>query len=280
MVPVLKIKQIEKKKILDVIEKISQLFNEKKNYRKQKNEINSKILINKQIIEEIKRRRDEGYSMYKDQMTNLNEGVTKKTSLVKQFQKKFSEVEIFIQRECQNEDHVKKYGKWKTFTIIPFMKKNEDILKKKCFFEEYVNNRKKEIEILEEENKNLKLDSKEPKDEIINNNKIIENNLVDNLHIIDEYCDKNIYINNKEIELMKCRSNIISYSNLNKSIIPTFKNKNPIKNLDVHINLFDQKEKNNEIIEDTQELAPPEDDNWFDAGGEGNISDIEKDKEQ
>ena len=83
MVPVLKIKQIEKKKILDVIEKISQLFNEKKNYRKQKNEINSKILINKQIIEEIKRRRDEGYSMYKDQMTNLNEGVTKKTSLVK-----------------------------------------------------------------------------------------------------------------------------------------------------------------------------------------------------
>ena len=123
MLPVLELKQNERNKLISNINKITNYFNEKKNCRKKKNEINSKMLINKQIIEEIKRRRDEGYLMYKDQMTNLSDSVTKKTSLVKQFQKKFSEVEIFIQRECQTEDHIEQYGKWKTFTVIPFMKK-------------------------------------------------------------------------------------------------------------------------------------------------------------
>ena len=152
MIPILHLKQVQKKKLITSIKTITNYFNEKKSYRKKKNEINSKMLINKQIIEEIKRRRDEGYLMYKDQMTNLSESVTKKTSLVKQFQKKFSEVEIFIQRESQTEEHIEKYGKWKTFTVIPFMKRNEDILKKKCFYEEEVNKRKKEIENLEKEN--------------------------------------------------------------------------------------------------------------------------------
>ena len=253
--------------------KILNYFNEKKKIRKKINEINSKMLINKQIIEEIKRRRDEGYLMYKDQISNLSESVTKKTSLVKQFQKKFSEVEIFIQRECQTEEHVEKYGKWKTFTVIPFMKKNEDILKKKCFYEEQVNNKKKNIENLENENNSLK-----EKDKNINNKIIEENSEMNN---INECYDKIIELNKKKVELMKCRLNIISDINFKKSIIPTFKSKNPISNLDIDINLFDPKEeeKKNEIEEDDQELAPPEDDNWIDPENEGNISDIEKEKE-
>ena len=133
MVPVLELKQNEKNKLISNINKISNFFNEKKKIRKKIKEINSKMLINKQIIEEIKRRRDEGYLMYKDQMSNLSESVIKKSSIVKQFQKKFSEVEIFIQRECQNDENIEQYGKWKTFTVIPFMKKNEDILKKNVF---------------------------------------------------------------------------------------------------------------------------------------------------
>ncbi len=156
MIPLLQLNQTQKNKLIASIKKITNYFNDKKAYRKKKNEINSKMLINKQIIEEIKRRRDEGYLMYKEQMTNLSESVTKKTSLVKQFQKKFSEVEIFIQRESQTEEHIDKYGKWKTFTVIPFMKRNEDILKKKCFYEEEINKRKKEIKNLEKENEVLK----------------------------------------------------------------------------------------------------------------------------
>ena len=281
MLPILELKQNEKNKLIANITKISNFFNEKKNYRKKKNEINSKMLINKQIIEEIKRRRDEGYLMYKDQMTNLSESVSKKTSLVKQFQKKFSEVEIFIQRECQTEDHIEKYGKWKTFTVIPFMKKNEDILKKKCFYEEEVNNKKKDIENLEKENELLREQIEKNKNINLNNNNIIINDDKDKINKINEYYDKVLSLNKKEIELMKCRRNIISDVNFKKSIIPTFKSKNPISNLDIDINLFDPKEeeKNNENEDEGQELAPPVNVNWFDPEKEENISDIEKEKE-
>ena len=283
MLPVLELSQNEKNKLSSIISKISDYFKEKKKYRKIKAEINSKMLINKQIIEEIKRRRDEGYLMYKEQISNLS--VIKKTNLVKQFQKKFSEVEIFIQRECQTEEHIDKYGKWKTFTIIPFMRKNEDILKKKCFYEDKVNNRNKDIDNTQKENVGLK----EKKEKINNNNNINvinenNNDENENKNKVKEYYEKLIELNNKKIELMKCRLNIISDINFKKSIIPTFKSKNPISNLDVNLNLIDYKEKeakeekddNLEIEDDGMEIAPPEEDNWTDPINEGNISDIEK----
>ena len=269
MIPLLHLKQTQKKKLISSLKNIMNYFNEKKNNRKKKTEISSKILINKQIIEEIKRRRDEGYLMYKDQMTNLSENVTKKTSLVKQFQKKFSEVEIFIQRESQTEEHIEKYGKWKTFTVIPFMKRNEDILKKKCFYEEEINKKKKDIQNLEKENGILK-DNKEINN--INNINITEKD-------IKNYYDKVIDINKKENELMKCYLNIISENNFKKEIIPTFKSKNPISNLDINVKLFEPKETPKIQIEDQiQELAPPVEDNWLDPENEGNISDIEQEK--
>ena len=269
MIPLLHLKQAQKKKLISSLKNIMNYFNEKKNNRKKKTEISSKILINKQIIEEIKRRRDEGYLMYKDQMTNLSENVTKKTSLVKQFQKKFSEVEIFIQRESQTEEHIEKYGKWKTFTVIPFMKRNEDILKKKCFYEEEINKKKKDIQNLEKENGILK-DNKELNN--INNINITEKD-------IKNYYDKVIDINKKENELMKCYLNIISENNFKKEIIPTFKSKNHISNLDINVKLFEPKETPKIQIEDQiQELAPPEEDNWLDPEKEGNISDIEQEK--
>ena len=267
MIPLLKLKESEKNKLITSIKKITNYFNEKKNYRKKKNEINSKMLINKQIIEEIKRRRDEGYLMYKEQMTNLSESVTKKTSLVKQFQKKFSEVEIFIQRESQTEEHIDKYGKWKTFTVIPFMKRNEDILKKKCFYEEEVNKKKTEIENLEKENAKLK------------DKNAIKINLNDNNNMIKEYYEKMIDINKKENNLMKCYLNIIAENNFKKEIIPTFKSKNPISSLDIDVKLFEPKNiQKIEIVEPIQEIAPPEEDNWLDPEKDGNISDIEKEK--
>ena len=267
MIPLLQLNQTQKNKLIASIKKITNYFNDKKAYRKKKNEINSKMLINKQIIEEIKRRRDEGYLMYKEQTSNLSESVTKKTSLVKQFQKKFSEVEIFIQRESQTDEHIEKYGKWKTFTVIPFMKRNEDILKKKCFYEEEVNKKKKEIENLEKENGLLKY-----KNEININN-------INDTNIIKEYYEKIMDIKKKENELMKCYLNIISENNFKKEIIPTFKSKNPIVNLDIDVKLFEPKKAQNiEIVEQIQEIAPPIEDNWLDPEKEGNISDIEIEK--
>ena len=284
MIPTLLLQPSEKNKLISNLSKISKFFHEKKKLRKKIGEINSKMLINKQIIEEIKRRRDEGYLMYKDQMTYLSESVTKKTVLVKQFQKKFSEVEIFIQRECRTEEHIEKYGKWKTFTVIPFMKKNEDILKKKCFYEMQVNNQEKYLENLETENKILKENIENDKNQ--NNNEINEGN--NKMEEIKKYYDNKTALQKKEIELMKCRLDIISERNFKKVVIPTFKSKNPISNLDININLFEpQKEEiqsenvKNEEEEgegEGKEVIPPINEDWLDPEKKENISDIEKEQ--
>ena len=142
-------------------------------------------------------------------------------------------------------------------------------LKKKCFYEEEINKKKKDIQNLEKENGILK-DNKELNN--INNINITEKD-------IKNYYDKVIDINKKENELMKCYLNIISENNFKKEIIPTFKSKNPISNLDINVKLFEPKETPKIQIEDQiQELAPPVEDNWLDPENEGNISDIEQEK--
>ena len=101
--------QSQKKQLLEHFTKIQKLYEKKKKLRKKMGELNGKILITKQIIEEAKRRNDENHLYYRDQILELNDNVSKKTSLVKQFQKKFNEVEIFIQRESQNEMNIEDY---------------------------------------------------------------------------------------------------------------------------------------------------------------------------
>ena len=303
-IPFLEIPQNQKEKLLKSLEKITNYFNKKKENRKKISEIQSKILINKQIIEEIKLGKDENYAIYKEQIENLSDANIKKASLVKQFQKKFSEVEIFIQRECQTEEHVKKYGKWKTFTIIPFMKKNEDILKKKCFIEQEVNDKKQRLENLQKETENLE------------NNLNVDKNS-DNFKNLQEYSENLQNLKTREIILMKQMRNFISDTNFTKTIVPTFKIKHISPNIEVHLNLLDPKEieenmKKNELKEEGKnqndeennenkenkeneedqkdgeeegdddekgiEIAPPDDDDWCDPENEGNISDIEKQK--
>ena len=219
IIPSLTLKQNQKKILLNSMQKITEYFEEKKNYRNKMKQINSKILMNKQIIEEIKRTRDENIFIHKDQIDNLNESIRKKGTLIKQFYKKFSEVEIFIQRECKTPEHVEKYGHWTTFTIIPFMKSNEDILKRKYYYEYEVDKNKELIENL--------------------NKTEIKETTNDNFEKIKNYYENKNNLINRKIELLKFRLNTISNSNTKKSLVPTFKSKNPISSLDVKLNLLD-----------------------------------------
>ena len=170
-------KKKEKKTLLNNIEKIYKYFNHKQEYRFKIKNINSKILMNKQIIEEIKRRKDEIVFMHKDQIHNMENSVNKKGNMVKLSQKKFKEVEIFIQRESKKEENLEKYGKWKTFTLIPFMKKNEELLKMKFFYETEIKKIKDNINMIEKESDNLKkekIDNKKTEITFCNRNKFIE----------------------------------------------------------------------------------------------------------
>ena len=304
IIPCLTLKEEEKQKLLNSISTIYKYFNNKKEYRQNIKNLSGKILMNKQIIEEIKRRKDDNIFFYADQIHNMEGSVTKKGGAVKMFQKKFKEVEIFIQRESKSPEYEEKYGKWKSFTIIPFMKKNEDLLKRKCFYEQEVNELKGKIDSIEKDNNNIK-EKKEIND-----------------RDIEKYYKNGFILYENVIQYLKIKLNYLSDSNIKKSVIPSFKSKNPISNLNVNLNLLEpgivelelnlkkvmeseeikidekdqiknmndelniindkfEKEIGNEIKEDNlkgNEIKPPENDNWGNLNEFENISDIENEK--
>jgi hypothetical protein len=65
VIPTLDISENSKKILQNNIQKIYKYFNNKQEYRFKIKNINSKILMNKQIIEEIKRRKNEIVFMHK-----------------------------------------------------------------------------------------------------------------------------------------------------------------------------------------------------------------------
>ena len=230
VIPTLDISENSKKILQNNIQKIYKYFNNKQEYRFKIKNINSKILMNKQIIEEIKRRKNEIVFMHKDQITNMENSVNKKGNAVKLSQKKFKEVEIFVQRESKKEENLEKYGKWKNFTLIPFMKKNEELLKRKFFYEMNIKKIKDNIEIIQKENEDYKKEKNEDKKIGIsygNRDKFIEKYYKNNLKLFEK---------EKEFLNIICRSLFENHSK--KLLIPTFKSKNPITNLDVKLNLL------------------------------------------
>ena len=230
IIPTLYISQKNKKILLEKFEKIYKYYNNKQEYRFKIKNINSKILMNKQIIEEIKRRKDEIVFMHKDQINNMQNSVNKKGNVVKLSQKKFKEVEIFIQRESKKEENLEKYGKWKTFTLIPFMKKNEELLKRKFFFETEIKRLKENIDLIKKESDIYKKEKTE--------NKKLTFNYGNRIKIIDNYYKNNLKLTQNEIDFLKTVGNILLETDSKILLVPTFKSKNPISNLDVKLNLL------------------------------------------
>ena len=267
-IPIMNVKQEQKRKLMSNFEKIIYYFNLKKKFRLNINEISGKILINKQIIEEIRRRNEDNYLYYKDQIVDYSDNVNKKSSLIKQIQKKFNEVEIFIQRECKNPQNINKFGHWSSFSIINFMNKNESLIKRKTYLDSIKEQQNKKIKMILNENKALKklklLKSK--------SNDLIYENCIINI--------QNLITKKERIkEQFNILLEIISDNTFNKESIPPFYKNNNYENekLDSLPNsLFDQNIskinhfKNDIEIEtdnlttekkETQELLPPDNEN-------------------
>ena len=230
IIPTLYISQKNKKILLEKFEKIYKYYNNKQEYRFKIKNINSKILMNKQIIEEIKRRKDEIVFMHKDQINNMQNSVNKKGNVVKLSQKKFKEVEIFIQRESKKEENLEKYGKWKTFTLIPFMRKNEELLKRKFFFETEIKRLKENIDAIKKESDIYKREKTE--------NKKLTFTYGNRIKIIENYYKNNLKLTQNEMDFLKTVGNFLLETNSKKLLVPSFKSKNPISNLDVKLNLL------------------------------------------
>ena len=230
IIPTLNLNDKNKKTLLNHVQKIYKYFNNKQEYRCKIKNINSIILMNKQIIEEIKRRKDEIVFMHKDQVTNMENSVNKKGNAVKLSQRKFKEVEIFIQRESKKEENLEKYGKWKNFTLIPFMKKNEELLKRKFFYETYIKKTKDNIEKIKKDKEiYIKEKIEDKKIEITFGNRI---------KLIDKYYKNNLKLAENEKLFIDSIVKFLFENNSKKLLVPSFKSKNPISNLDVKLNLL------------------------------------------
>ena len=230
IIPTLNTTEKNKKALLNNIQKIYKYFNNKQEYRFKKKNLKSKILMNKQIIQEIKRRKDEIVFMYKDQINHMQNSVNKKGNMVKLSQRKFKEVEIFIQRESKKEENLEKYGKWKNFTLIPFMRKNEELLKRKYFYEMNIKKTKENIDKIKHENDLIKKEKKGNKKKGVNYGNRIK--------FVESCYKNNIKLVDNEKAFIKVKGRFFYENNSKKLLVPSFKSKNPISNLDVKLNLL------------------------------------------
>lgn len=163
-------------------------------------------------MEQAKRGIDEKAMYYKDQLDELVENVSKKASLVKQFQKKFAEVEIFVQRECKSPENIDKWGHWQTFTVVPFINKNEKLLKRKSYYDLLISKTANKALNLIDENKLLQM-GEEP----IQDNKLKKINIEE----IETCYNNRITFLERKKEYFKIISEILC-DKLDKEVIPSF----------------------------------------------------------
>ena len=123
--------------LLDKVKKIEETQSKKEKLREKKKQIKTKILLDSQICEENKRRKEENTTVFDSEIEEQKESVKNKDMFFKQYRKKFNDIESYIQREC------KKFPKWKRlfmeYEILPFLLENEEMSNKRKALENEIN---------------------------------------------------------------------------------------------------------------------------------------------
>lgn len=228
----LDINQNKKNLIIERIKIIKRLFDNYQLMRKEINNEKSKSLVNSQIYEELKRRRIENKKLFEDKINEINSFVKKKATILKQTQKKFKEIQIFVKRESQNYFYYRK--QFINFDINSFIFDNECLMKYKQSLNEnikknnyIINALLDEIIILKNRKLILKVDDKKKFYE--NNKNKLKKNAYDKIN-------KYLICKNEEIkyyESLKLKLKNIKYIYESKIILPKnifLKGINKIKN--------------------------------------------------
>ena len=220
ILPTIHFKNIEeRKKIKEKLLNINILVKKRINLLKSKKEIQSKILVDNQIIEEEKRRKDENLSLYEDKIEDIKDNIDKKIIFIKRFQKKYNDIEVYIRRECLS------FPRWKKlfseYEIITFLIENENLIRLKNELYKDIKHYDSYLKLLIKENIELK-----KRDECIysfdeNKNDNEDNNKYNEL--INEYNSKNKFLLNN-INKIKNKFKAISYKYNNISNYFIFKN--------------------------------------------------------
>ena len=123
--------------LLEKVKKIEETQRKKDKLREEKKKVKTKILLESQICEENKRRKEESETVFDNEIEEQKESVKNKDIFFKQYRKKFNDIESYIQREC------KKFPKWKRlfmeYEILPFLLENEEMSNKKKALENEIN---------------------------------------------------------------------------------------------------------------------------------------------
>ena len=220
ILPTIHFKNIEeRKKIKEKLLNINILVKKRINLLKSKKEIQSKILVDNQIFEEEKRRKDENLSLYEDKIEDIKDNIDKKIIFIKRFQKKYNDIEVYIRRECLS------FPRWKKlfseYEIITFLIENENLIRLKNELYKDIKNYDSYLKLLIKENIELK-----KRDECIysfdeNKNDNEDNNKYNEL--INEYNSKNKFLLNN-INKIKNKLKAVSYKYNNISNYFIFKN--------------------------------------------------------
>lgn len=119
------LKEKENTALLEKMNKIEETQKKKEKMQEKKNQIKAKILLDSQICEENKRRKEENEIIFDNDIEEQKESVKNKNTFFKQYRKKFNEIEMYIQRECKH------FPKWKRlfmeYEILPFLLENEEM---------------------------------------------------------------------------------------------------------------------------------------------------------
>ena len=142
------------KKLQNKIELITKLFNNRETLKKEKEKGKGKKLVNNQILQEAKRRKDENLNIYRQTFNEYIDFSKKKDIAIRKCHKKFNEIQIYIRRESQSFPKYKRI--YANFSMDNFILENENMLRLKEKLKDYVNQKKTTMPILLKEINDMK----------------------------------------------------------------------------------------------------------------------------
>jgi len=142
----------EKSKLLAIVDHIKVLKEKKKKLIDEILKTRSKILVDKQIYEEAKRIHEENETIQTEQEEEIRELVENKFCSVKELEKKFQEVDIYMKKH---------YPNVYSYEILKIVETNENLINKKSKLTNSIANEKNYINYLISENKELQSTQKE-----------------------------------------------------------------------------------------------------------------------
>ena len=217
------IKNKNNKELNKFFESITKKINDIKKKNKIIFDLNSKILIDKQINEEKKRKIEENNEYYEEKISESETNSFNKNEYIKGIEKKLFEVEIYVQKNTRNYFN-SKYDKYKNWKLKNFLNENLTLIQKRNYLikdnvklHQMINNEK-------EENKRIKVDKKK---DIVELKKIKNKNEKKIKESINKY-KKEIFLIGNKIKMLKIHLNDLNnefkYLTFNKNKALLLKN--------------------------------------------------------